>query len=90
MNAIYEGGQLRLLQTLSLPEHTLVQVRVDTVEPDAERAEWLAQSERSLSKVWDNDADDVYNELLEPSRAASRPAPPRCRSLTAAPTPPRN
>lgn len=64
MNAIYEGGQLRLLEALSLPEHTLVHVRLETVERDAERAEWLAQGERALTKVWDNDADDVYNELL--------------------------
>ena len=25
---------------------------------------WLAQSERRLREVWDNDADDVFNELL--------------------------
>jgi plasmid stability protein len=33
--------------------------------PDPERAEWLAQSERRLLKVWDNDGDEVYNALLE-------------------------
>lgn len=64
MNAIYEGGHLRLLEALSLPDRTLVHVRVETIEGDAERAEWLAQGERVLSKVWNNDADDVYNELL--------------------------
>jgi len=64
LNAIYEAGHLRLLQSLALPERTLVQVRVDTVSPDAERAEWLSQGERCLSKVWNNEADDVYNELL--------------------------
>jgi hypothetical protein len=32
--------------------------------PDSERSEWLSQGERSLSKVWNNEADDVYNELL--------------------------
>ena len=66
MDAIYEAGQLRLLQTLPLPEHTLVRVQVATLEKDAERMEWLTQGERTLSKVWDNDADDVYNELLAP------------------------
>ncbi|MFN7565103.1 MAG: antitoxin AF2212-like protein [Prosthecobacter sp.] len=64
LNAIYEAGHLRLLQTLALPERTLVQVSVDTVANDSERSEWLAQGERSLSKTWNNEADDVYNELL--------------------------
>ncbi len=64
LNAIYEAGHLRLLQTLALPERTLVQVSVDTVANDSERSEWLSQGERSLSKVWNNEADDVYNELL--------------------------
>lgn len=64
LQAIYEDGHLRLLETLPLPEHTLVQVRVDTAVPDAERAEWLAQGERALTSVWNNEADDVYNELL--------------------------
>ena len=54
MNAIYEAGQLRLLEALALPEHTRVRVRVETVDADPERAEWLAQGERTLSKVWDN------------------------------------
>ena len=35
-------------------------------EMDWERAEWLAQSKRRLLEVWDNEADDVYNELLGP------------------------
>jgi predicted DNA-binding antitoxin AbrB/MazE fold protein len=64
LNAIYESGHLRLMQPLTLPEHTLVQVRVETLDSDPERAEWLAQGERRLSQVWDNDADDVYNDLL--------------------------
>ncbi len=35
-------------------------------EHGPERAVWLAQSERRLREVWDNEADDVYNELLAP------------------------
>lgn len=62
--AIYESGHLRLLSALELPEHTLVQVRVETVSSDTERAGWLAQGERGLIQVWNNKADDVYNELL--------------------------
>ena len=64
VEAIYEGGLLRLLQPLSLPEHTHVRLSVEILPDDPERAAWLAQSERRLREVWDNDADDVFNELL--------------------------
>ena len=64
VEAIYEGGLLRLLQPLALPEYTHVRLSVETLPDDPERAAWLAQSERRLHEIWDNDADDVYNELL--------------------------
>lgn len=63
-NTVYEGGLLRPLQPLPLPEHTQVRISVETLPIDAERTEWLNQSKRRLLAVWDNDADDVYNELL--------------------------
>jgi hypothetical protein len=47
---------------LSLPEKSRVRV---TIESDPEREAWLKLSEKSLTKVWDNDADDVFNELLK-------------------------
>lgn len=34
-------------------------------EKDDIRTEWLDASAKSLSRVWDNKEDDVYNELLE-------------------------
>ena len=64
IEAIYEGGNLRLLTPLALPENTMVRISLETVDDDAGRREWLAQSERSLMKTWDNEADDVYNALL--------------------------
>ena len=64
VDAIYEAGQLRLLQALALPEYTRVRVSVEPVAQDEERQQWLAQSERTLGKVWNNEADDVYNALL--------------------------
>jgi predicted DNA-binding antitoxin AbrB/MazE fold protein len=64
IEAIYEDGLLRLLQPLALPEHTHVRVSVEPLFDDPERTAWLAQSERRLREVWDNDADDVFNELL--------------------------
>ncbi len=64
IRAIYEGGKLRPLEPLELAENTVVQISLETAEDDAERREWLAQGERSLTCVWDNDDDDVYNVLL--------------------------
>ena len=62
VDAIYEKGKLLLEQPLPLPEHARVRVTIDS---DLEHAAWLKLSEESLKKVWDNDADDIFNELLE-------------------------
>jgi predicted DNA-binding antitoxin AbrB/MazE fold protein len=63
VEAIYENGKLVLLRPLSLPEMTPVRVTIETT--DNEREAWLRLSEESLTKVWGNDADDVFNELLK-------------------------
>ena len=62
VDAIYENGRLLLPGPLSLPENSHVRV---TIESDPEREAWLQLSEESLTKVWDNDADDVFNALLK-------------------------
>ena len=62
VEAIYESGKIVLPRPLSLPEKSPVRV---TIETDTEREAWLKLSEESLAKVWDNDADDVYNKLLK-------------------------
>jgi predicted DNA-binding antitoxin AbrB/MazE fold protein len=62
VEAIYENGKLVLQNPLPLPEHSHVRV---TVESDTEREAWLKLSEEALTKTWDNDADDVFNELLQ-------------------------
>ena len=62
IDAIYEQGKLVLSRPLSLPDKSAVRV---TIESDPEREAWLKLSEASLAKVWANDADDVYNDLLE-------------------------
>ncbi|HXR47086.1 MAG TPA: antitoxin AF2212-like protein [Candidatus Limnocylindrales bacterium] len=62
VDAIYEHGKLLLPEPLSLPEKTRVRV---TIESDTERETWLKLSEETLTKTWDNDADDVFNELLK-------------------------
>lgn len=62
VDAIYEKGKLVLRRPLSLPENSHVRV---TIESDLEREAWLKLSEESLTKVWENDADDVFNALLK-------------------------
>lgn len=66
VDAVYEQGWLKPLKPLLLPEHARVQLTLTAeTAADVERNEWLAQSERALMKVWDNPADDVFNELLQ-------------------------
>ena len=62
VDAIYENGKLLLPTPLSLPERSRVRV---TIESDTERNTWLKLSEEVLTKTWNNDADDVFNELLK-------------------------
>jgi predicted DNA-binding antitoxin AbrB/MazE fold protein len=62
IDAIYENGKLLLKQPLPLPEHSHVRVTIDS---DLEREAWLKLSGESLTKVWDNDADDIFNDLLQ-------------------------
>ena len=62
VEAIYENGNLVLCRPLSLPEKSHVRV---TIESDLERDAWLKLSKESLAKTWENDADDVFNELLK-------------------------
>ena len=52
-----------LPKPLSLPEKCHVRVTIEA--PDTEREMWLQLSEESLMKAWDNEADDIFNELLK-------------------------
>lgn len=63
IEAIYENGRLVLPRPLSLPEHAHVRVTIETA--DADREAWLKHSEDSLTRTWANDADDVFNQLLQ-------------------------
>lgn len=62
VEAICDNGKLLLSHPLSLPEKSHVRV---TIEADTEREAWRKLSEESLIKLWENDADDVFNELLK-------------------------
>lgn len=63
VEATYEDGKLVRAEPLPLPEKSHVRVTIET--PDLEREMWLKLSEEALTKVWDNPADDVFNELLQ-------------------------
>jgi predicted DNA-binding antitoxin AbrB/MazE fold protein len=68
VEAIYEGGVLKLLRRLPLPEKAHVKVTIEsgTVgNEDGERSAWLKQSEEALTTSWANPDDDVFNELLK-------------------------
>jgi predicted DNA-binding antitoxin AbrB/MazE fold protein len=68
VEAIYENGTLKLPRLLPLAEKAQVVVTIQTKtgsnEAD-EREAWLKKSEETLTKAWDNPADDVFNELLD-------------------------
>jgi predicted DNA-binding antitoxin AbrB/MazE fold protein len=67
VEAIYENGVLRPLSPLALPEHARVRLSVGGPADD-ERAQWLAQSEQAMMKVWSNPGDEVFNDLPENAR----------------------
>ena len=61
--AIVHEGQIHLVDEMDLPEgaHLIVTLVEDE---DNDRAFWLAATQTSLDKIWNNSADDVYEELL--------------------------
>ncbi|MCZ6680682.1 MAG: antitoxin family protein [Candidatus Poribacteria bacterium] len=60
--AVVRDGAIKLLEQVDLPEGTKVLV---TVLQDDRDDFWIAASQSSLEKIWDNPEDDVYEELLE-------------------------
>jgi predicted DNA-binding antitoxin AbrB/MazE fold protein len=60
VRAIMKEGKLTLLEPLDIPEGTEVLVTPLLDEADF----YLKASESSLGKIWDNEEDDIYAELL--------------------------
>jgi len=56
------NGKLLLPKPFSIPEKSHVRVTIES--NDSEREAWLKLSEESLTKIWNNEADDLFNELL--------------------------
>jgi hypothetical protein len=61
--AIFHDGKVELVDPIEVPEgaHLIVTLVEDE---DDDRAFWLAATQTSLDKIWNNSADDVYEELL--------------------------
>jgi hypothetical protein len=61
--AIVRDGQIELLESVPIPDGTIVLV---TLIPDETNSNfWQKVSETSLAKIWDNLEDDIYERLLE-------------------------
>jgi hypothetical protein len=61
VKAIIKEGRIELLEQVDIPEGTDLLVTI--LSDDAEF--WLRASESSLASVWDNEEDDVYEQLLK-------------------------
>jgi predicted DNA-binding antitoxin AbrB/MazE fold protein len=61
VKAIFKEGRIELLEQVDIPEGTEVLV---TILSDEEEF-WLRASEPSLASVWDNEEDDIYEQLLK-------------------------
>jgi predicted DNA-binding antitoxin AbrB/MazE fold protein len=64
-DAIYEGGVLKPLAPLSLPDKSHVRITIEWTVREQEGRDWLELSRHALQKTWNNSADDVFNELLQ-------------------------
>jgi hypothetical protein len=60
--AVVHDGKIELVDEIELPEGA--QLLVTRISDDEDRAFWLAATQSSLDKIWNNSADDVYEELL--------------------------
>ena len=61
VKALIKEGKIELLEQIDIPEGT--EVLVTILSDGAEF--WLRASESSLASVWDNEEDDVYEQLLK-------------------------
>lgn len=61
--AVVRKKKIELLENESIPEGTKVLVTV--LPKDDESRFWTRTSQDALDKVWMNEEDDIYGELLE-------------------------
>lgn len=61
--AIVRDGKVELLEDIQLSEGS--KVLITLISEEDEEKFWVTASETALNKVWDNQEDDIYAELLE-------------------------
>jgi hypothetical protein len=61
VKAIVREGRIELLEQVPIPEGSEVLVTILSNEAEF----WLRASESSLAAIWDNEEDDVYEQLLK-------------------------
>jgi predicted DNA-binding antitoxin AbrB/MazE fold protein len=61
VKAIFKEGRIELLEQVDIPEGTEVLVTILANEAEF----WLRASESSLALVWDNEEDNIYEQLLK-------------------------
>ncbi|HEX8242908.1 MAG TPA: hypothetical protein VF541_05420 [Longimicrobium sp.] len=62
--AVFHDGKIELVDQIDAPEGARLLVTVVT-EEDEEKAFWLAASLPAMRALWDNEEDDIYEQLLE-------------------------
>ena len=61
VKAIFKEGRIELLEQVDIPEGAEVLVTILSDEAEF----WLRASEPSLASVWENEEDDIYEQLLK-------------------------
>ena len=61
VKAIFKEGRIELLEQVDIPEGTEVLVTILSDEAEF----WLRASETSLASIWNNEEDDIYEQLLK-------------------------
>ena len=62
--AVFHDGRVELVDPIQAPEGARLLVTIVT-EEDEEKAFWLAASMPAMRALWDNEEDDIYEQLLE-------------------------
>jgi hypothetical protein len=61
VKAVVRKGKIELIEQINLPEGAEVLVTILSEEEQF----WTDASEPSLSKIWNNEEDDIYEQLLK-------------------------
>lgn len=62
VRAVVRDGKIELLEMVEVPDGTELLV---TILPSDDADFWLRCSQSSFDRIWDNDEDDVYAQLLK-------------------------